>query len=177
MYENRPNVVVTYGGDGVSIAVQQLAVRYGAKTVFALHNFGYTDRAAFAAVDYVVVPSEFSRRYHREKLGLECQVLPYVVYWKEAEVKIGNPKSETLSPPVPGPNKFQGQISNLQRPGTLHPPSLIDRPASLSRPTSRSSLRWGLRAYTSLRRSPTRWRGAGRTYPSLSRKAAVTPTH
>jgi hypothetical protein len=50
-------------------------------------------------------------------------------------------------------------------------------PAPLSRHTSRSSIRWGLRAYTSLRRSPTRWRGAGRTYPSLSRKAAVTPKH
>ena len=42
--QNRPDIVVTYGGDPVSIAVQQLAKRQGAKVVFWLHNFGYSDR-------------------------------------------------------------------------------------------------------------------------------------
>ena len=64
--------------------------------VFWLHNFAYHDRAAFALVDYVVVPSEFSRRYYREKLGLECSVLPNVVHWAEAEQRseVGRRRSD-----------------------------------------------------------------------------------
>ena len=81
----RPDTVLTYGGDPVSIAVQRLAKRHGAKVVFWLHNFAYTDRAAFAAADHVVVHAEFTRRYYREKLGLNCYRLPYIVHWKEAE--------------------------------------------------------------------------------------------
>jgi glycosyltransferase involved in cell wall biosynthesis len=82
----RPDVVVTYGGDPVSIAVQQLAKRCGAKIAFWLHNFAYGDRAAFALADHVIVGGEFSRCYYREKLGLDCHVLPYIVHWKEADV-------------------------------------------------------------------------------------------
>jgi glycosyltransferase involved in cell wall biosynthesis len=85
--KNRPDVVVTYGGDAVSIAVQRLAKRLDVPIVFWLHNFAYTDRSAFEAVDYVIVPSEFSRRYYREKLGLECHVLPNIVNWEAAEVR------------------------------------------------------------------------------------------
>ena len=87
--QNKPDTVVTYGGDPVSIAVQRLAKRHGAKVVFWLHNFGYADRAALDAADAVIVPSEFSRRYYQEKLGLHCQVLPNVVHWNEADVARG----------------------------------------------------------------------------------------
>ncbi len=80
-------MVWTYGGDPVALAVQQMAKRNGAKIVFWLYNFAYTDRAAFALADYIIVPSEFSRQYYREKLGLECRVLPLIVHWEEAEVK------------------------------------------------------------------------------------------
>ena len=44
-----------------------------------MHNFAYRDRSLFAATDRVIVPTEFARRYYREKLGLECEVLPLVV--------------------------------------------------------------------------------------------------
>ena len=83
--KNRADVVVTYGGDPVSVAVQRLAKRHGAKVVFLLHNFAYHDRAAFALVDYIIVPSDFSRRYYRDEIGLECNVLSNVVHWEEAE--------------------------------------------------------------------------------------------
>ena len=42
--KNRPDVVVTYGGDPVSIAVERLAKRLGIPIVFWLHNFAYGDR-------------------------------------------------------------------------------------------------------------------------------------
>jgi glycosyltransferase involved in cell wall biosynthesis len=84
--KNRPDVVVTYGGDPVSIAVQQLAKRLRIIVVFWLHNFSYGNRTAFEAVDCVIVPSEFSRQYYRRTLGLDCHVLPNIVHWEEAEV-------------------------------------------------------------------------------------------
>jgi glycosyltransferase involved in cell wall biosynthesis len=84
--KNRPDMVVTYGGDGVALAAQRLVKRLGIPIVFELHNFAYANRSAFEAVDYVTVPSEFSRRYYREKLGLDCHVLPNIVNWKAAEV-------------------------------------------------------------------------------------------
>jgi glycosyltransferase involved in cell wall biosynthesis len=84
--KNRPDIVWTYGGDPVSIAVQRLAKRLGIYVLFALHNFSYFDRTAFESVDCITVPAEFSRRYYREKLGIECRVLPNIVNWKAAEV-------------------------------------------------------------------------------------------
>jgi glycosyltransferase involved in cell wall biosynthesis len=73
----------------VSIAVQRLAKRLGIYVLFALHNFSYFDRSAFEHVDCITVPAEFSRRYYREKLGLECRVLPNIVNWKAAQVNKG----------------------------------------------------------------------------------------
>ena len=83
----RPNLVWTYGGDPVALLVQQMARRRGIPLLFSLYNFAYEDRKAFELVDWVVVPSEFSARYYREKLGLECRVLPISVHWKEASVQ------------------------------------------------------------------------------------------
>ena len=75
----RPDVVWTYGGDPGAMVMQQMAKRRGIPILFWLHNFAYTDRAAFALADHVIVPSEFSRRHYRDTLGLECHVLPNVV--------------------------------------------------------------------------------------------------
>jgi glycosyltransferase involved in cell wall biosynthesis len=75
----RPDVVLTYGGDPASAAVAAAARRAGARVAFWLHNFAYPDRAAFAGCDAVVVPSEFSRAYHRGWLGQECVALPPVI--------------------------------------------------------------------------------------------------
>ncbi len=83
----RPDLVWTYGGDPVSLAVQRLAKHLRIPILFALHNFSYASREPFELAGCVTVPSEFSRRYHREKLGLECHVLPNIVNWQEADVR------------------------------------------------------------------------------------------
>ncbi len=93
----RPGVVWTYGGDPVAMAVQAMAKRRGIAVVFALHNFSYTDRAPFAMADRVVVPTEFARRHYREKLGLECEVLPLAI--DPERVKVGSGENR----PHPGP--------------------------------------------------------------------------
>ena len=45
----RPDLVWTYGGDPVALVVRQMAKRRGAKVVFWLYNFAYSDRAALRA--------------------------------------------------------------------------------------------------------------------------------
>jgi glycosyltransferase involved in cell wall biosynthesis len=128
--KNRPDIVVTYGGDPVSIAVQHLAKRHGAKIVFWLHNFSYHDRAAFAAADYIIVPSEFSRRYYREKLGLECSVLPNIVHWAEAEVGAARKVAGNLRVPSalrPQPLAID-RSRELRVDGTGTVPATLDRP-------------------------------------------------
>jgi glycosyltransferase involved in cell wall biosynthesis len=77
--KNRPDVVWTYGGDPVSLAVQQLAKRLDIPILFALHNFGYRDTAAFQMADYVIVPTEFCRQFYWDTIGLACLKLPLVV--------------------------------------------------------------------------------------------------
>lgn len=77
--KNRPDLVWTYGGDEVAIAVQRLAKRLDIPILFALHNFSYHNLDPFRLVDRVIVPTEYARRHYREKLGLECEVLPLVV--------------------------------------------------------------------------------------------------
>jgi glycosyltransferase involved in cell wall biosynthesis len=74
-----PEVVLTYGGDPASRGVTAVAQKAGARTVFWLHNFAYTDAAAFAGCDAIVVPSQFSRDYHRKTLGIECISIPPMI--------------------------------------------------------------------------------------------------
>jgi Tfp pilus assembly protein PilF/glycosyltransferase involved in cell wall biosynthesis len=95
----RPDLVWTYGGDPVSLVVQQMAKKRGIRVVFSLYNFSYFDRMPFEAVDCVFVPCEFSRRYCGESLGLECRVLPVIVNWEAAEVRERNPHYLTFINP------------------------------------------------------------------------------
>ncbi len=74
-----PDAVLTYGGDPLAAAMRELTRRRKIPVVFALHNFAYHDPRAFAQVDYVVVPSQFSKDFYRRRLGLECHVLPNVI--------------------------------------------------------------------------------------------------
>jgi hypothetical protein len=104
--EFRPQVLLTYGGDAVARAIIELGKRHGLAVVFGLHNFAYQDRELFRDVDRVIVPSEFSRLWYRDRLGLECGVLPYVIDWErvcvrgqESEV---TSQGETLTPGAPG---------------------------------------------------------------------------
>ena len=133
--------------------MQRLAKRHGAKVVFWLHNFAYTDRAVFAAADYVVVHAEFTQRYYREKLGLNCHRLPYIVHWKEAEQR-----SEVGSHvPLPGGTRSHAP----------HAPCL--RYVTFINPQETKGV-------FVLRGSPASWRGGGRTFRFWSRRAAAAAT-
>ncbi len=74
-----PDIVVGYGGASMIAEVFAQVRARGGSTVFALHNFAYDDRSAFANIDKLVVPSRFSAEHYRRMLGLDCAVMPNLV--------------------------------------------------------------------------------------------------
>jgi glycosyltransferase involved in cell wall biosynthesis len=97
--KNRPDAVLTYGGDAVAMAmIEQVKVR-DIPVVFMLHNFLYTHPAPFALVDYATVPSEFCRRHYWDTLKLACHRLPNVVDWRRIEVAEREPRYVTFVNP------------------------------------------------------------------------------
>jgi glycosyltransferase involved in cell wall biosynthesis len=76
----RPDAVLTYGGDPVSLEMMRIAKSYDLPVVFGLHNFAYRRTAAFKHADYVVVPSEFSRQHYWRNIGVACHLLPNMVH-------------------------------------------------------------------------------------------------
>lgn len=75
----RPDVVVTSGGDTLSVEARRRARTGGALAVFTPHTLRHSSAAVFADADAVAVPSRFSASYYRKTLGLECTVLPSLV--------------------------------------------------------------------------------------------------
>ncbi len=71
----RPQALLTYGGHPVSLELMKRARASGTPVVFHLHNFGYNDRRGFADVSTVLFPSEYSRRFHRARIGLDGPVI------------------------------------------------------------------------------------------------------
>ncbi len=66
----------TNADDPVSREIVRLLKRLDIPIVFSLHDLTHCDAAAFAAIDYAIVPSEIARRHYWNTLGLACQVLP-----------------------------------------------------------------------------------------------------
>ncbi len=93
--QNRPDAVLTYGGGPIPETMNELAKERGIPIVFWLHNFEYRDLRSFLRVDYVVVPSEFSKQRHRTRPGLDCHVLPNVI--ELDRVKAGDRKPQYLT--------------------------------------------------------------------------------
>jgi glycosyltransferase involved in cell wall biosynthesis len=97
----RPDVLVTYGGDELTFEILRRARRRGIATVFTLHNFGYPELAPFVDVDTILVASRFSARHHREVLGVECDVLPYLIDLDRSQAVAREPLYVTFINPSP----------------------------------------------------------------------------
>ena len=95
----RPDFMLTYGGDPVTIGMIAQAKRRQIPVVFALHNFSYTNPQFLAKVDYCLVASEFARRYYRDKVGLDCQALSYPVDWDRVRAQRCDPRFVTFVNP------------------------------------------------------------------------------
>ena len=118
--QNRPDVVWTYGGDPVSLAAQRAVKQRGVPILFWLHNFSYREIEPFRLVNRVIVPTEFARRYYREKLALECEVLPLVL---DPE-RVGNGKILNLKCEIAN----KSEIQKKQNPGPHRPAARVPRP-------------------------------------------------
>jgi glycosyltransferase involved in cell wall biosynthesis len=102
----RPDVLVTYGGDPLTQEVLARGRRAGIATIFALHNFLYTDRSPFAHADAVVVPSQFAADEYARSIGLRCTPLPYVVDPARVRAEDQEPYFLTFVNPCPDKGLF-----------------------------------------------------------------------
>ena len=98
---DRPDAMLTYGGDPVAQTMISLTKNRDIPVVFGLHNFAYTDPAAFQSVDYVAVPSEFARQHYWANLGLACHLLPCVMDWQRVQALRREPRYVTFVNPQP----------------------------------------------------------------------------
>jgi glycosyltransferase involved in cell wall biosynthesis len=123
--KNRPDVVWTYGGDLVSVAIQQLTKRLDIPIVFGLHNFAYLDAEPFQTADYVIVPSEFCRQHYWNELGLASLKLPPVLDPERVECKNG------LHQGGLGTGRLTDEDDKMQNANLELPPSPRSPPAAL----------------------------------------------
>jgi hypothetical protein len=116
----RPGVMLTYGGDPITTGMIAIARERGVPVVFAIHNFAYKHIANFSRVDYCIVPSEFAPRHYRERIGLDCRVLPNPVDWERVRVQECEPSYVTFV----NPSLYKGAypfVRIAQEPGRRRP--------------------------------------------------------
>jgi glycosyltransferase involved in cell wall biosynthesis len=94
-------VLLTYGGHAVSLELMRRASAGGTPVVFHLHNFGYNDRRGFDDAAAVLFPSEYSRRDHVRRLGLDGTVIPYPVRVDRVMAEDPEPTYVTFVNPQP----------------------------------------------------------------------------
>jgi glycosyltransferase involved in cell wall biosynthesis len=96
----QPDVLLTYGGHPASLELMRRARARGIAVVFHLHNFGYTDKRAFADVSAFIFPSEYSRRHYR-RIGLDGPVIPDPIALDRVIAQSPEPKFVTFINPQP----------------------------------------------------------------------------
>ncbi len=97
----QPQVLLTYGGHPVSLELMRRARARGIAVVFHLHNFGYNDRRGFENVSAIIFPSEYSRRFHQRRLGLDGVVIPDPIRLDRVIAESPEPTYVTLINPQP----------------------------------------------------------------------------
>ena len=95
----RPDVLVNYGGDGLSNEIRRRAKARGVAVVFPLHNFNYTHAGSFVDVHAVIVPSRLAADHYRRTLGLECVVLPNLIDLDRVRALVRDPRYVTFVNP------------------------------------------------------------------------------
>ena len=117
---DRPDVVITYGGDPMAETLILLAKNRDIPLVFWLHNFAYRDAQSFALADYVIVPSRFNQQFYWNSIGLATQVVPLAVDWERVRVNEDphpSPLPEGEDKPHPGPLAIgEGKFVTLVNP-------------------------------------------------------------
>jgi glycosyltransferase involved in cell wall biosynthesis len=103
----RPDVVITYGGFWMTRPLVQLAKEHGARIVFYLCNFAYSDGSLFDGIDATIVLSRFHARWCREcreTLGIECHPVYPLIDRERVECE-ADPKRRYVTFVNPQPHK------------------------------------------------------------------------
>jgi glycosyltransferase involved in cell wall biosynthesis len=95
----RPDVLVNFGGDGLSNEIRARAKARGITVVFALHNLSYHHDGPFASAHSVIVPSRLARDHYRRTLGLKCTVLPNLIDLGRVKAEAADPRYVTFVNP------------------------------------------------------------------------------
>lgn len=66
--EQKPDIVISYGGSRVCREMRRLARENGSRVIFYLGNGEYKDKSAFHESETLMVPSNFLRRLYEERL-------------------------------------------------------------------------------------------------------------
>ncbi len=103
----RPRLVVTYPPDDLATGMIDACAGRGIRVVCMVHNLEYHDGQALETADAVLVPSEFARGVYRQRLGIDCHRLPYIVdqrrvdvgdSWQPRFVTFVNPSARKVPP-------------------------------------------------------------------------------
>jgi glycosyltransferase involved in cell wall biosynthesis len=97
----RPEILLTYGGHPASRTLMIKARAKGTAVVFHLHNFGYNDRRGFVDVDKILFPSEYSRRFHVRRVGIDGVVIPDPIRLDKVIAEDRDPQYVTFINPQP----------------------------------------------------------------------------
>jgi glycosyltransferase involved in cell wall biosynthesis len=97
----RPDILLTYGGHPASRSLMLKARARGTAVVFHLHNFGYNDRRGFEDVDGIIFPSEYSRRYHARRVGIDGVAIANPIRLDRVIAENSEPKYATFINPQP----------------------------------------------------------------------------
>jgi glycosyltransferase involved in cell wall biosynthesis len=104
--KQRPDVMLTFGGNWLGRAVQAVAARHGVPVVFWLRHLRYEHADLFEKCDAIIVPSEFSVQYYRKKLGIDCDAVPAPIRLDRTLCPNPRPRFATFVAPNPDKGVF-----------------------------------------------------------------------
>lgn len=90
---NKPRVVITFGGSPYTIRLQGHARRIGARIVHYLGNAEYKKKAFYQKDDIIICPSNFLKDHYKETLELDAQVVRNIILPERLDLE--TPKSES----------------------------------------------------------------------------------
>lgn len=85
--QNRPNIVMTFGGSPYTTKLQGHARNRGIQIVHYLGNAEYQSDKFYHPKDIVICPSRFLRDHYKQSLGLEMHVLRNIIQYNRLDTE------------------------------------------------------------------------------------------
>jgi hypothetical protein len=99
--DNRPDVVITFGGYLLDIEIQRCARAAGALVAFYLQTPNYTRHESFAQTDLILTNSDATAEHYARKLNMRCHNVGVFADAKAAVAKKRDPQFVTFINPLP----------------------------------------------------------------------------